>query len=299
MLHLKDILLTRGKQALLRGVSLHVPRGLFTLVTGPNPSGKSMLLRVAAGLKKPAIGQVTLCGEDIFAMPDTKRSPRLFYCAGDMNLDQLCNQYAAQPLLILDDPFRCLDTQAREEALLTLKAWQSAKGLTILLAAADPAPYLAYADRIALLQSGKLVQQGTPEDVYLHPADLFAAQYFGHCNVLEGVISGVDIRKYRAALDVDGLTLECPARAHTEVGDKAALCIRAEHMHVSAQPVPFGQNISGVIVENTHRFSLQRVRVQLPSGQILCSIRQQEVPVKLETGRRAFLYWDADKSLLF
>lgn len=292
MLSINGLLKKKGKTALLRDICLTAEAGTITLITGPAQSGKSLLLQLIAGREKRDLGVITLHGQDIAK----KRGVLLI--AKPLKTPLSEKDLRNVNLLLLDEPFAGLDACAREERLMQLHTLTE-KGVTILLAAADPACLLFHAQQVLLLRDGRTEQLSAPESLYLHPVSLFAARYLGLCNTLQGTVTGTTPKGLRAAVDADGITLECPCTLHTEAGDPAMVCIRAEHLHAAASPVPFGQNLSGTITQNTYMQGIQEVHVLLSSGKMMISRRQQETPVKLVQGQRAFLYWDSDKALLF
>ncbi|HEV7372607.1 ABC transporter ATP-binding protein [Arenibaculum sp.] len=103
----------------------------------------------------------------------------------------LARALAPQPkVLLLDEPFSGLDArlreQIRDETLHVLKR----SGAATLLVTHDPEEAMFLGDRIALMNEGKLVQLGTPVDLYTSPADAFATTFFGEANRLQGVVRG-------------------------------------------------------------------------------------------------------------
>lgn len=90
------------------------------------------------------------------------------------------------PVLLLDEPFSGLDTRlrdtVRDETLHVLKA----NGAATMVVTHDPEEAMFLADRIALMRAGRIVQTGTPVDLYCRPADGFAAGFFGEVNRLTG-----------------------------------------------------------------------------------------------------------------
>jgi iron(III) transport system ATP-binding protein len=93
-------------------------------------------------------------------------------------------------IVLLDEPFSGLDTalrsQIRDQTLHLLKSRQAAT----LLVTHDPEEAMALGDRIALMREGRLIQIGTPGDLYLHPVNAFAAGFFGEVNRIAGVVRG-------------------------------------------------------------------------------------------------------------
>jgi ABC-type Fe3+/spermidine/putrescine transport system ATPase subunit len=94
---------------------------------------------------------------------------------------------AARPeLLILDDPLAPLDPRARDELRDEIRRVHAETGLTTLALAAEPRDALALADRLAVMDLGKVVQVGAPGDVYNRPADAFVARLLGPTNLVQG-----------------------------------------------------------------------------------------------------------------
>jgi len=92
------------------------------------------------------------------------------------------------PVMLLDEPFSGLDTQlrdqVRDETLHVLKR----SGVATLMVTHDPEEAMFMADRICVMQQGRIVQTGTPVAVYRSPASAFVAGFFGQVNVLAGVV---------------------------------------------------------------------------------------------------------------
>ena len=91
-------------------------------------------------------------------------------------------------VLLLDEPFSGLDArlreQVRDETLHVLKR----TGAATMLVTHDPEEAMFLADRIALMRAGKMVQLGSPVDLYNRPADGFAASFFGEVNRIDGTV---------------------------------------------------------------------------------------------------------------
>jgi ABC-type Fe3+/spermidine/putrescine transport system ATPase subunit len=88
-------------------------------------------------------------------------------------------------LLMLDEPFANLDRTLRERLRDELREVQQRLGITTILVTHDRDEALALGDRIAMLHQGRLLQIGTPEEVYRQPCDVTVARFLGHRNVLE------------------------------------------------------------------------------------------------------------------
>ncbi len=90
----------------------------------------------------------------------------------------------APALLILDEPFSNLDLAHKLELKTVLESAGSRLGITFLLASHDPQDVMAWAERILVLQDGRLVQEGAPEDIYRRPLSKYVAGLFGKHNLV-------------------------------------------------------------------------------------------------------------------
>jgi putrescine transport system ATP-binding protein len=88
-------------------------------------------------------------------------------------------------LLLLDEPLAALDAGLREQTGFELRALQRQTGAAFVMVTHDQEEALALADRIAVLEGGRLVQVGTPEEVYWRPATAFVARFLGAANIVE------------------------------------------------------------------------------------------------------------------
>jgi iron(III) transport system ATP-binding protein len=89
-------------------------------------------------------------------------------------------------LLLLDEPLSNLDAKLREEARAWLRELIHRLGISAICVTHDQGEALALADRVLLLDQGRIAQDATPEDIYQRPATLFAAEFLGSNNRLAG-----------------------------------------------------------------------------------------------------------------
>lgn len=88
-------------------------------------------------------------------------------------------------VLLLDEPFSNLDANLRLRMRREVRDIQRRFGVTMLFVTHDREEAMAFGDRIAVMHEGRLVQVGTPREVYRHPADLYCARFLGHVNELD------------------------------------------------------------------------------------------------------------------
>jgi ABC-type Fe3+/spermidine/putrescine transport system ATPase subunit len=107
----------------------------------------------------------------------------------------LARALAIDPVcLVLDDPFAGLEGASLEEFRDDVRRLHAEQGTTTLVLAARPRDALASADRVAVLDLGRVVQSGTPWELYERPGDTFVAQFLGRANLLQGQLESLDGR---------------------------------------------------------------------------------------------------------
>jgi iron(III) transport system ATP-binding protein len=92
-------------------------------------------------------------------------------------------------VLLLDEPFSNLDAKLRERARDRLKEVQHALGLTTVFVTHDQHEALSMSDRILVMNDGRILRDGTPEEVYREPGSRFVAEFLGRCNFLGGSVT--------------------------------------------------------------------------------------------------------------
>jgi len=93
-------------------------------------------------------------------------------------------------LLILDEPLAAIEPQGREEAWDEIRRLRAELGVTTLLLTSDVSEALAHAERLAVMDLGRIPQSGTPRELYNQPSDVFVARLLGPVNLLQGQIDG-------------------------------------------------------------------------------------------------------------
>src|SRR5580704_3419267 len=94
----------------------------------------------------------------------------------------------APTVLLLDEPFSNLDAKLRERTRAWLKGLQHTLGLTTVFVTHDQDEALSMSDRILVMNGGRILREGTPEEVYRHPRERFVAEFLGQCNFLTGAV---------------------------------------------------------------------------------------------------------------
>jgi spermidine/putrescine transport system ATP-binding protein len=95
-------------------------------------------------------------------------------------------------ILLLDESLSALDHKLRKEMQIELKRLQRETGITFIFVTHDQDEALSMSDRIAVMDKGRVVQLGTPQDIYERPATRFVADFIGICNFVGGRALGLD-----------------------------------------------------------------------------------------------------------
>jgi len=147
----------------------------------------------------------------------------------------LARAIVIQPrVLLLDEPLGALDKALRVDMQIELKRIQREIGITTIFVTHDQEEALVMADRIGILRDGKLVEEGTPEEIYNRPKTLFSATFLGDANIFSGTwsaaglvtSSGTVLRVDEAAALQTGQALQCairPERIRLQTGEEALL----------------------------------------------------------------------------
>jgi len=91
-------------------------------------------------------------------------------------------------VLLLDEPLGALDLKLRKEMQIELKKIQQALKITFVYVTHDQEEALTMSDRVIVMRNGKILQMGTPQDIYNEPANAFVADFIGESNILSGVM---------------------------------------------------------------------------------------------------------------
>jgi iron(III) transport system ATP-binding protein len=136
------------------------------------------------------------------------------------------------PVVLMDEPLSNLDAKLREEARAWLRELIVRLGLSALVVTHDQTEAMAMSDKILLLNSGRIEQQGTPEDLYNRPQTQFTAEFMGSNNQLPGRVR--EMADGRALLEGEGWRLWGTARGAVRAGDAATGIIRLERTRIAS-----------------------------------------------------------------
>ncbi len=143
----------------------------------------------------------------------------------------LARALAVEPnVLLLDEPFGALDAKVRKELRRWLRRLHDNLHVTSVFVTHDQEEALEVADRVVVMNEGKIEQTGTPDDVYHHPANSFVYHFLGHVNLFHGRVEGN--KAY-----VGDMPIELPKNAKPDV-KSANIYVRPHELDIDKNPGP-------------------------------------------------------------
>ena len=156
---------------------------------------------------------------------------------GEMQRVSIGRAIVREPrILLMDEPLSNLDAKLRESLRVELQHLQKTLGSTTLFVTHDQIEALTMADRIAVLNEGRIIQVGTPEDIYDRPATTFVAQLVGSPR-----INLYDARREDGKVHIEDSALILPAPPDCELPEKLLLGIRPEDINPGSNGAFSGQ----------------------------------------------------------
>jgi len=203
-------------------------------------------------------------------------------------------------VLLLDEPLSNLDAKLREEMRFEIKDLQRRLGITTIYVTHDQAEAMVLADRIAIMNRGKIIQVGSPEEIYERPGDKFVASFIGIANFIEGVVGEVDEDRGRVVVVTkDHLILEAYSRSARK-GQRVSVMIRPEHVTLmKAQATgrsPQPNVLSGKVLKRAYLGDAIEYRVQVGENVLRVRTESREV---YEIGEVVELRLDSGKMVIF
>jgi spermidine/putrescine ABC transporter ATP-binding subunit len=230
--------------------------------------------------------------------PFAQRYPKQL-SGGQQQRVALARALAFNPgVLLLDEPLAALDKQLRGDMQFELRKLQREVGITTIFVTHDQEEALSLSDRIAVLHEGKILQVGTPHEVYKFPCCRFVAEFIGEANMLQGAIvsSGRD-----AMLQIDGIE-EKHRLSSAHGSGTVSVLLRPEklRLHTVGESIPPSQNaVRGRIVNSVFIGTSLKYQVEIGSRHVLRvdSHADREQPANI--GDEVVLSWLAGDARIF
>lgn len=231
-----------------------------------------------------------------------KRKPHQL-SGGQRQRVALARSLAKRPrLLLLDEPMGALDKKLRDRMQLEVVDILERVGATCVMVTHDQEEAMTMAGRIAIMNRGKFVQIGEPEEIYEHPTTRYSAEFIGSVNLFQGLLR---------ERQPDGLIIDSPGLIHPLKVDSDASVVDGVPVHVALRPekvmlcdeVPAdGCNFAvGEVVYIAYLGDLSIYHVRLHSGQMISAQLQNAYRFRKGAptwGDEVRLCWDSDSCVV-
>jgi iron(III) transport system ATP-binding protein len=183
-------------------------------------------------------------------------------------------------ILLLDEPLSNLDAKLREQMRLELKRLQRSLGVTTVYVTHDQSEALALSDEIAVFDSGRIIQRGTPQEIYRQPKSKFVADFVGSANFLSGTVRGADGGVTQ--VETPHGIMRCVFAEPIAAGMKALVTARPEDiaLFAAAEQPPDGLNVlKGRIVNRVYLGEVVDYIVDLGEGELRVRARSDDFAI--------------------
>jgi ABC-type Fe3+/spermidine/putrescine transport system ATPase subunit len=203
---------------------------------------------------------------------------------------------AGAKTLLLDEPLGQLDAKVRNEIRYEIRKMAKDLNLTAIHVTHDQAEAMSISDRIAVMKKGKIVQVGTPQELYLQPNSLFVAHFIGESNFLEGSVADSSNRDLRIELRGGG---KVDAVGGVGKGERVVLAIRPEIFTVELGAHKGKNALRGKVEKITFEGTFIRYVIRLESQDSVVVIKPSLAETWMSIGTEVTLSFEPEKAHVF
>jgi ABC-type Fe3+/spermidine/putrescine transport system ATPase subunit len=204
---------------------------------------------------------------------------------------------AGAKILLLDEPLGQLDAKVRNEIRYEIRKMAKDLNLTAIHVTHDQAEAMSISDRIAVMKKGKIVQVGTPQELYMNPASLFVANFIGESNFLEGLVA--DATNGDLEIELRGGIKVHAAGKNVGKGERAVVVVRPEVVVVE-KGTGQGENLlTGIVEKVTFEGTFMRYVIRLESEDTMIVIKPSLTGAWFDVGTSVNLRFEPEKAHVF
>jgi ABC-type Fe3+/spermidine/putrescine transport system ATPase subunit len=225
---------------------------------------------------------------ELVQLEDFKDKPARLLSGGQQQRVALARALAINPkVLLMDEPLSNLDARLREEVRFKIKSLVSSLGITAVYVTHDQVEAMVLADRISVMAGGRVLQVGSPYDLYRFPASVRVAEFFGSINWIEGTMIG----ERQAETDIGVFqTHGCRLQA-----GRIVVGIRPEDPQLDAPGTPGCNRFSGEITNRT--FAGDQLYLEIKIGSRM--LRAKTMADGLKAGSPVSVHVPDEKVIVF
>ena len=235
---------------------------------------------------------------ELVGLADFAQRPAPQLSGGQQQRLALARALTREPaLLLLDEPLSNLDAQLREQMRYELKRLQRDTGVTTVYVTHDQFEALAISDRIAVMHNGKIVQLGSPRDIYERPRSSFVASFIGRTNLLRGNLGSNVAAGGQGRLETALGPMVSTFAEATNANPNNGVVIRPENIILAASAADLKAEVNcyaGAIATETYLGEIVEYEVDV-GGQII--LVRTGSDIALHAGDEAHLHFPVGKTL--
>jgi ABC-type Fe3+/spermidine/putrescine transport system ATPase subunit len=150
-------------------------------------------------------------------------------------------------VLLLDEPLGALDKKLREQMQIEIRMLQREVGITSIFVTHDQEEALTLSDRIVVMDGGRIIQLGTPTEIYKNPATPFVSEFIGVSNSIEAIVEKTEGQFISVVAKKSGIMLHAPASDFARAGDPVEISVRPENITLFQESREGYNTLTGVI----------------------------------------------------
>ncbi|HEX4676793.1 MAG TPA: ABC transporter ATP-binding protein [Steroidobacteraceae bacterium] len=206
-------------------------------------------------------------------------------------------------VLLLDEPLSALDKKLREKTQFELMDLQYQVGITFIVVTHDQDEAMALATRIAVMDRGKVVQVGTPAEIYEFPQSRFVADFVGTTNLFEGVVASCAPGLTTVNCAETGCDLLVDDVGRFTPGQRVWVALRPEKIRLSKQPVEASRanQLRGTVHQLGYLGNRCTYQIKTASGKLITVFSQNERRTSewsIDWSDEVYVSWNADAAVL-
>ena len=202
-------------------------------------------------------------------------------------------------VLLLDEPLGALDKKLRSDVQTQLKHLHRKVGKTFVYVTHDQEEALSMSDRVVILNHGRVIQVGSPQELYEKPSTVFASRFIGKSNILRGVVNQVNGNEVVYAI-AGKYFQQLVLNENFSNNDEIILALRPEKIKIVRSKVGSNEKniLVGRIIDVTYFGSKISVNVETDSvGEFIVEVQAWNNKEKLEEGQEISLTWSPDAAI--
>ena len=271
------------------------------MTVGQNIAFGLKMARTDAGEIRRRVGEML----DLVHLPGHEERFPHQLSGGQQQRVALARSLVTNPsVLLLDEPLGALDKNLRENMQFELRRIQQTLGITTILVTHDQEEALTLSDRVVVMNEGRILQVGTPNDVYEYPRTRFVSEFLGTSNLFEGNLearSGGGFREFTVRFGDRAVVLRVSAGDEVAAGP-AMMAVRPEKITPSEHRPEHGNVLEGEVLGHVFRGSYHAYEVTLAGREepvfVYSQARSRSGDQVFRPGQPVHVSWSEEDSIV-